>query len=114
MSIPAVKTMAMPQPRTVCHDQPRSSRNSGSTASMTSPWVRTIAAAPTSRPATSAIHHAGRGFQSSSSVPTISRKVKTVSAMIRCSSSMMYPSSSCGSVAMAAHVFGTPLRRSST
>ena len=81
--------IAISQPRTVFHDMPRSSRKSGNTAYMTSPSVRTSAAQPVSRPATSIFHHTGRGFQSSISIATMSRKVNSVSVMIMCSSSMM-------------------------
>ena len=44
----------------------------------------------------------------------MSRNVNTVSAMIRCSFSMMYPSKSTGSVAIADQVLDTLLRRSRT
>ena len=42
--MPTAKTIATSQPRSVFHAQPRSSRNSGSTASMIAPSVRTITA----------------------------------------------------------------------
>ncbi len=81
--------IAISQPRSVFHDQPRTSRKSGITASMTSPSVRTSDAQPARTPAISSDHQAGRGFQSTIRIAIMSRKVKSVSVMIRCSSSMM-------------------------
>ena len=56
---------------------------------MTSPSVRTTDAQPASTPAISSDHQAGRGFHSTISIAIMSRKVNSVSVMIRCSSSMM-------------------------
>ena len=81
---------------------------------MTAPSVRTITPYPTSSPAIAATHQELRGRHRSSVTATMSRNVNSDSAMIRCSSSMMYPSRRTGSVAIADQVLDTLLRRSRT
>ncbi len=62
----------------------------------------------------SATHHFVSLRHKSSSMATMSRKVNSDSAMIRCSSSIRYPSRSTGRDATVAQSLATPLRRSST
>ena len=60
----------------------------------------------------SATHQESFGRHRMSSMASMTRNVNSASVMIRCSSSIMYPSSSTGRVAIAAHFFDTRLWRS--
>ena len=56
------------------------------------PVDRTVADRPSSRPAARQARHDGRGVHSRTATAAIARKRKSVSAMIRCSSSISNPS----------------------